>query len=158
MEESRSEIESNSWRRGEHAGGLALVLALATGCQSYLPRPLEPEVHREAWHARALEGGSLEAFLKRLDASRGGEPSVFDPSDGLSLEEGQLVALAFHPRLRLARLRAQGFVDDELARIHGPVGLALGATSPAEIAVSILAQITRVLRGAAPPPANEAET
>jgi xanthine dehydrogenase accessory factor len=47
---------------------------------------------------------------------------------------------------RLARLRAQGFTDAQLARIHGPVGLAIGAVSPAEIAVSILAQMTDRLR------------
>jgi len=47
---------------------------------------------------------------------------------------------------RLSRLKAHGFADDALARIHGPVGLAIGAKSPAEIAVSILAQMTERLR------------
>lgn len=49
---------------------------------------------------------------------------------------------------RLDRLRAQGLSDDDFARIHGPIGLALGAKSPAEIAISILAQMTQVLHGA----------
>jgi len=44
---------------------------------------------------------------------------------------------------RLERLRRAGLSDTELARIHGPVGLSIGAVSPAEIAVSIMAQITQ---------------
>jgi len=47
---------------------------------------------------------------------------------------------------RLARLKAQGFSDNELSRIRGPVGLNIGAKSPAEIAVSVLAEITQALR------------
>ncbi|MGB8364374.1 MAG: XdhC family protein [Rhizomicrobium sp.] len=47
---------------------------------------------------------------------------------------------------RLARLKAHGFSDDDLTRIHGPIGLAIGARSPAEIAISILAEVTLRLR------------
>lgn len=47
---------------------------------------------------------------------------------------------------RLRRLEKGGFTQDDLARIHGPVGLPIGSRSPAEIAVSILAQITQTLR------------
>ncbi len=48
---------------------------------------------------------------------------------------------------RAARMKAAGFDDAALARVHGPVGLNIGAKSPAEIAVSILAEMTLVLRG-----------
>jgi xanthine dehydrogenase accessory factor len=47
---------------------------------------------------------------------------------------------------RLNRLKRLGFSEAELARIHGPVGLSIGALTPAEIAVSILGQITQVRR------------
>lgn len=44
------------------------------------------------------------------------------------------------------RLTAKGFTESDLSRIHGPVGLDLGAQSPAEIAVSVMAEVTQVLR------------
>lgn len=47
---------------------------------------------------------------------------------------------------RVVRLQAAGLSDAQVARIHGPVGLPLGGRDPAEIAVSIMAQITQVLR------------
>jgi xanthine dehydrogenase accessory factor len=50
---------------------------------------------------------------------------------------------------RLARLAALGHDADTLARVRGPVGLALGSVSASEIALSILAEIVAVRRGAA---------
>lgn len=47
---------------------------------------------------------------------------------------------------RVDRLTAQGIPADRIARIHGPVGLDIGAAGPAEIALSILAECTQVLR------------
>lgn len=47
---------------------------------------------------------------------------------------------------RLDRLRALGFAEADFARIHAPAGLNIGAKSPAEIALSIMAEITQVLR------------
>ena len=48
---------------------------------------------------------------------------------------------------RVERLRQAGLGDDEIARIHAPIGLAIHAKSPAEIAVAILAQVIESLRG-----------
>jgi xanthine dehydrogenase accessory factor len=50
---------------------------------------------------------------------------------------------------RLDRLRAMGFGSSELDRIHAPIGVPIGARSPAEIAVSILAEVIAGLRARA---------
>ncbi|MEE4298175.1 MAG: XdhC family protein, partial [Pseudomonadales bacterium] len=52
---------------------------------------------------------------------------------------------------RRARLRELDVSDDALARLHAPVGLPIGSKTPAEIAIAILAELTRVVRAAAEP-------
>ena len=47
---------------------------------------------------------------------------------------------------RVAWLRSQGVADRDIARIHAPIGLSIGAVSPSEIAVAIMAEITAELR------------
>ncbi|USG59717.1 XdhC family protein [Sneathiella marina] len=47
---------------------------------------------------------------------------------------------------RQLRLEKKGFKGEDIDRIHGPIGLDIGAKSPAEIAISIMAQMTAVLR------------
>jgi xanthine dehydrogenase accessory factor len=58
---------------------------------------------------------------------------------------GALGSRKTHAR-RLERLKGQGAEDADLAAIHAPIGLDIGAVSPPEIAVSILAEITAALR------------
>jgi xanthine dehydrogenase accessory factor len=80
------------------------------------------------------------------------DPKLDDPALQTALKSDVFYIGALGSRkthaARLARLKAAGFADADAARIHGPVGLSIGAESAAEIAVSILAQITAVLRGA----------
>lgn len=78
------------------------------------------------------------------------DPKLDDPALQVALKApcfyiGSLGSKKTHAA-RLERLTAAGFDEAALARIHGPVGLAIGARSPAEIAVSILAEMTARLR------------
>lgn len=78
------------------------------------------------------------------------DPKVDDPALIAALKStafyiGALGSKKTHAA-RLKRLADAGFKDTDFARIHGPVGLDIGAVSTAEIAVSILAQITATLR------------
>lgn len=78
------------------------------------------------------------------------DPKVDDPALTAALRSdcfyiGALGSKKTHAA-RLTRLEQNGFSAEQLARICGPAGLAIGAKSPAEIAVSILAQMTATLR------------
>ena len=53
---------------------------------------------------------------------------------------------------RAERLRAEGVTDDEIARIHAPIGLKIGSKTPEEVAVAIAAQIVQVMRTPRPAP------
>jgi xanthine dehydrogenase accessory factor len=81
------------------------------------------------------------------------DPKLDDPALAAALRSeafyvGALGSKRTHAK-RLERLKALGLSDAELGRIHGPVGLDIGAVSPAEIAVSILAEMTKVRHGEA---------
>ena len=81
------------------------------------------------------------------------DPKIDDPALTHALARdcfyiGALGSKKTHER-RIERLKAQGLSDDALARIHAPIGLAIGAVSPAEIAVAIMGQITAQLRQSA---------
>ena len=58
---------------------------------------------------------------------------------------GALGSRKTHGR-RIERLKAQGVGENALARIHAPIGLDIGAESPAEIATAVLAQVIQALR------------
>jgi xanthine dehydrogenase accessory factor len=85
------------------------------------------------------------------------DPKIDDPALTHALARdcfyiGALGSKKTHAR-RIERLKGQGITDQKLARIHSPIGLPIGAVSPAEIAVAIIGEITARLRlpaGAAP--------
>ncbi|MCV2890648.1 XdhC family protein [Ruegeria aquimaris] len=81
------------------------------------------------------------------------DPKLDDPAleAGLAADVfyiGALGSTRTHSK-RMDRMRQAGFSAAQIARIHGPIGLDIGAAGPAEIAVAILAQMTAVLRGRA---------
>jgi len=77
------------------------------------------------------------------------DPKLDDPALGVAIRSpafyiGSLGSRKTHAG-RVERLTEEGFSAAEINRIHGPVGLNVGAVSPAEIAVAILAQVTEIL-------------
>jgi xanthine dehydrogenase accessory factor len=81
------------------------------------------------------------------------DPKLDDPALEAALRSpafyvGALGSRRTHAK-RVARLTEKGFTAEAIARIRAPVGLAIGAVSPAEIAVSALAQVVEQLRSAA---------
>ena len=78
------------------------------------------------------------------------DPKIDDPALQHALARecfyvGALGSKKTHAK-RVARLKEAGLSDAALARIHAPIGLAIGSVSPAEIALAIMAEITQTLR------------
>ena len=100
------------------------------------------------WPDKVLPGLGIDAHTAFVALTH--DPKIDDPALLHALSKdcfyiGALGSKKTHAA-RLERLKAQGASDAALARIHAPIGLAIGAVSPAEIAVSILAEITARLR------------
>jgi xanthine dehydrogenase accessory factor len=108
------------------------------------------------WPDQALAGLRLDARTAVVTLTH--DPKLDDPGLVAALASpafyvGCLGSRKTHAS-RLARLGELGLDAAALARLRGPVGLPIGASSPGEIAVSILAEIIAALRGApAPRPA-----
>ncbi|MEE2673598.1 MAG: XdhC family protein, partial [Myxococcota bacterium] len=101
-----------------------------------------------SWPDEALQSLGLDARTAVVTLTH--DPKLDDPALQVALRSpafyiGCLGSQRTQAR-RLERLRETGFDEQALARIHGPVGLDIGARSPAEIAISILAEITARLR------------
>ena len=100
------------------------------------------------WPDEALE--ELQPDARTAVVTLTHDPKLDDPALDLALRSDAFYLAALGSRrthvARLERLAALGHDQAALGRIHGPAGLALGAVSPAEIALAIMAQMTQVLR------------
>ena len=98
------------------------------------------------WPDEALEQLGLDPATAVVTLTH--DPKLDDPALESALKSdafyiGSLGSRRTHAK-RKERLAEAGITDEQFARIHGPVGLNIGAKSPAEIAVSILGQIVEV--------------
>ncbi len=78
------------------------------------------------------------------------DPKIDDPALVLALKSSMFYIGALGSKktqaARNERMRGAGFGDAEIARIHGPIGITIGAVGGAEIAISIMAEMTKCLR------------
>jgi xanthine dehydrogenase accessory factor len=136
------------------------LLTIARTC-GYAPTLIDPrgafgsqarfpdEAILDDWPDEAL--AALKADGRTAVVTLTHDPKLDDPALRVALASpafyiGALGSKKTHAR-RLERLAALGCGPEVTARIHAPVGLDIGARTPAEIAVSIMAQITATLRG-----------
>ena len=135
------------------------LMAMARAC-GYAPVLIDPrssfgaaarfpgEVILDDWPDEAMARLAPDARTAVVTLTH--DPKLDDPALAAALRSGAfyvgcLGSKRTHAK-RVERLVAQGFTGEEIARLHAPVGLDIGARNPAEIAVSIIAQITQVLR------------
>jgi xanthine dehydrogenase accessory factor len=111
------------------------------------------------WPDEALKEVPLDAFTAVAALTH--DPKIDEPALQAALTAGCFYVGALGSRRthakRVERLAALGLSQEELGRIHAPIGLDIGAASPEEIAVSVLAQIIGALRkGSLAPSKTEA--
>lgn len=100
------------------------------------------------WPDKALPEIGLDRYTALAALTH--DPKIDDPALELALEAecfyiGALGSRKTHGK-RVERLTAAGFGAEQIARIHAPIGLDIGAVSPAEIAVSVLGEVILSLR------------
>lgn len=151
---------------GANAFGQALVaaarpLGLRITLCDHRPAFTDPEAFPGAEVVRAWPHQHLDQAVERGDIDGSSllcvlthDPRVDVPvlARALALEVAYVGAMGSRrsDRERRAALREAGVADDALARLRSPIGLDLGAITPAEVAVSILAEILAVREGRDP--------
>lgn len=86
---------------------VGLCAFVAPACQRYARQPLDLPAHHAVVLARDPASVDVAAYARRIQsATSTTQPVRYDPADGLTLDEAELVALVFNPQLRVARLKA----------------------------------------------------
>jgi xanthine dehydrogenase accessory factor len=125
---------------------LGYYTIVADGRQAFLTRARFPEADELllAWPEEAFDRAGLDSASYICVLSH--DPKFDEPALRLALRSPARYIGAIGSRKtqakRRERLAAEGFSDDEIARVHGPIGLDLGGRSPAETALAILAEMT----------------
>ena len=131
------------------ARGLDLAVTIIDPRTAFATPERFPDVRVLAeWPDAALPRLGLDPYTALLALTH--DPKIDDPALTAALHAdcfyiGALGSKKTHGR-RVERLTAAGFTQAEIARIHAPIGLDIGAVSPAEIAVSVLAEMVAALR------------
>lgn len=102
----------------------------------------------EGWSDEALKDLGIDANTAIVTLSH--DPKIDTPALEIALKSdafyiGSLGSKKTHGK-RVAQLEGLGFSSEEIGRIHSPIGLNIGSKTPAEIAISIMAEITQVLQ------------
>jgi xanthine dehydrogenase accessory factor len=133
---------------------LGFRTVVADGREAFLTRERFPDVDEmilgwpdEVFRKVGLDAATCVCLLTH-------DPKFDEPALALALRSPACYIGAIGSRktqaIRRDRLRAAGFSDADVARLHGPIGLDLGGRRPEEIALAILAEITSVRYGQAP--------
>ncbi|WP_022704156.1 XdhC family protein [Pseudorhodobacter ferrugineus] len=170
MRSDRSGLEEDGWFVAVHNPPLRMVIVgavhiaqalvhMARAC-GYDPILIDPrgafgsqtrfpgETITEDWPDEAMAAivpDARTAVVTLTHDSKLDDPALLSSLGTPAFYIGSLGSTRTHAK-RVERLTASGLTADQIARIHAPVGLNIGAKSPAEIAVSIMAQITQTLR------------
>jgi xanthine dehydrogenase accessory factor len=130
---------------------LGYLTVVADGRAGFLTRERFPEADEliPAWPEEAFDRIRLDETCYVCVLSH--DPKFDEPALRLVLRSPAAYIGAIGSRktqaARRERLTAEGFTPDEIARIHGPIGLELGGRSPAETGLAILAEMTRARYG-----------
>jgi xanthine dehydrogenase accessory factor len=100
------------------------------------------------WPDEAMDRLKLDARTAVVTLTH--DPKIDDPALERALRSGCFyigcLGSSRTHKGRLGRLAQMGLGEKDFARLHGPIGLDIGAKSPAEIAISIIAEVIAVLR------------